>query len=64
MPDPRAAGLLANQQINTQRDRREAVFLFVVNNVRFWHKADIQSAPVNVRFRGESGHALDSSNVR
>src|SRR6516164_6729661 len=30
-------------------------------NVRFWHKADIQFAPTNVRFRGKSGHRLDVS---
>jgi hypothetical protein len=25
-------------------------------DVRFWHKADIEGAPVNVRFWGNSGH--------
>jgi hypothetical protein len=25
-------------------------------NVRFWHKADIEELPANVRFRGQSGH--------
>ena len=26
--------------------------------VGFWHKADIQLTPANVRFRGKSGHRL------
>ena len=25
-------------------------------NVRYWHLADIATAPTNVRFRGKSGH--------
>ena len=27
-------------------------------NVRYWHKADIPSCTVHVRFRGQSGHAV------
>jgi hypothetical protein len=27
--------------------------------VHTWHKADITSAPINVRFRGRSGHLAD-----
>ena len=26
--------------------------------VRYWHKADIPKPPINVRFRGQSGHAI------
>jgi hypothetical protein len=29
-------------------------------NVCFWHKAGILTAPLNVRFRGQSGHHDDS----
>jgi hypothetical protein len=25
--------------------------------VRYWHKPDIRQQPINVRYRGKSGHA-------
>jgi hypothetical protein len=27
-----------------------------MSDVRYWHKADIPEPPINVRFRGKSGH--------
>jgi hypothetical protein len=33
-------------------------------NVRHWHLADIQLAPVHVRFRGMCGHHVDLPAVR
>ena len=35
-----------------------------VYDVRYWHKADIERLAVNVRFRGQSGHAITLQNVR
>ena len=29
-----------------------------MRNVRYWHLADIRPCPLNVRFWGQSGHAL------
>jgi hypothetical protein len=27
-----------------------------IDDVGYWHKADIPTAPANVRYRGKSGH--------
>ena len=43
--------------IGFRRDRREAVFLFT-ENVRYWHKADMDQCTAHVRYWGQSGHAL------
>jgi len=28
----------------------------MAGNVRYWHKADVQTAPMNVHFEGNNGH--------
>ena len=30
-----------------------------MEDVRLWHKADVQTAPMNVRFEGKNGHDAD-----
>jgi hypothetical protein len=31
-------------------------FSAIIDNVRYWHKADMPQRPINVCFRGQSGH--------
>lgn len=33
----------------------------VGRDVRFWHLADVQTAPTNVRFEGNNGHDADGT---
>jgi hypothetical protein len=43
------------------KDRREAVFLFHAGhfaNARYWHLADIPTAPAFVRYWSNSGHCI------
>ena len=40
------------------------VLVLAGTNVRYWHKADIEELPANVRFWGRSGHCLTLPHVR
>jgi hypothetical protein len=47
----RSMSELPSMQGRLHRDASECIF-----DVRFWHKADIETALMNVRFREKSGH--------
>jgi hypothetical protein len=36
----------------------------MAGNVRYWHKADVQTALMDVRFEGKNGHEADVTPLR
>lgn len=59
----------ANAPVNAQPHQKIAAMLAglvtpqpgasMAGNVRYWHKADVQTALMNVRFEGNNGHDAD-----
>jgi hypothetical protein len=48
----KALGITFPIPLGRRRGDRITTFFAAAQNVRFWHKADITTAPTNVRFRG------------